>query len=232
MSSTYRRVPLHPRCRTAGRAHQSVPSLLSSHQQDDEQQQRRERRMHIEEACHSVAASTPDHGGALRQDTRHPTEDARVAIECRRERQDRFFIELAGAGHITRVVPVHGVSAFGAGCQAFVPELREVVWPPRFKPELSPHYDGVTNPIEFLQLYTTGIQAIGGGADVMVIWCPMALKDSARSWLMNLPEFSIKSWDDLCELIEIYNSLLIFSHEGHAWSSPHWCQSVRLQKTA
>ena len=27
----------------------------------------------------------------------------------------------------------------------------------------------------------------------------MALKDAARTWLMNLPEESISSWTDLCE---------------------------------
>ena len=47
----------------------------------------------------------------------------------------------------------------------------------KFKLELPPRYDGTTNPIEFLQLYTTGIQATGGGAKVMANWFPMALKD-------------------------------------------------------
>ena len=33
----------------------------------------------------------------------------------------------------------------------------------------------------------------------MANWFPMALKDAARSWLMNLPEASISSWEDLCK---------------------------------
>ena len=36
----------------------------------------------------------------------------------------------------------------------------------------------------------------------MANWFPMALKDNARSWLMNLPEESVSSWDDLCHQFE------------------------------
>ena len=32
----------------------------------------------------------------------------------------------------------------------------------------------------------------------MANWFPMALKDSASSWLTNLPAESIGSWEDLC----------------------------------
>ena len=31
----------------------------------------------------------------------------------------------------------------------------------------------------------------------MVNWFPMALKDGARSWLLNLPACSISSWDEM-----------------------------------
>ena len=44
-----------------------------------------------------------------------------------------------------------------------------------------------------------GIEAAGGDSRVMANWFPMALKDAARTWLMNLPEESISSWPDLCE---------------------------------
>jgi hypothetical protein len=33
----------------------------------------------------------------------------------------------------------------------------------------------------------------------MANWFPMALKDAARTWLMNLPEASISSWRELCK---------------------------------
>jgi len=32
----------------------------------------------------------------------------------------------------------------------------------------------------------------------MGTWCPMALKDSARTWLLNLPPGTISSWDEIC----------------------------------
>ena len=42
------------------------------------------------------------------------------------------------------------------------------------------------------------IQAAGGDDKVMANWFSMPLKDSALSWLMNLPDDSIDSWEDLC----------------------------------
>jgi hypothetical protein len=32
----------------------------------------------------------------------------------------------------------------------------------------------------------------------MANWFPMALKDTPRTWLMNLPHESVTSWKDLC----------------------------------
>ncbi|KAM0877206.1 hypothetical protein ACQ4PT_035650 [Festuca glaucescens] len=68
-----------------------------------------------------------------------------------------------------------------------------------FLPELPSRYDGSTNPLEFLQLYTLSIQAACGDHRVMANWFPMALKEAARAWLMNLPAESISSWKDLCD---------------------------------
>ena len=85
-----------------------------------------------------------------------------------------------------------------AGYRAFTPELRGVTWPGKFKPDLPPRYDGTADPTEFLQLYKLGIVAANGDEKVMANWFPMALKDDARSWLMNLPPSSISSWDEMC----------------------------------
>ena len=52
--------------------------------------------------------------------------------------------------------------------------------------------------MEFLQLYTTSIQAVGGDDKVMANWFSHALKDSALSLLFNLLEDSIDSWTELC----------------------------------
>ena len=51
--------------------------------------------------------------------------------------------------------------------------------------------------MEFLQLYELSIEAANGDEKVMANWFPMALKDGARSWLLNLPPGSISSWDEM-----------------------------------
>ena len=86
-----------------------------------------------------------------------------------------------------------------AGCRTFTPELRSVVWPGKLKPDLPPRYDGTPDPAEFLQLYELSIEAANGDEKVMANWFPMALKDGARSWLLNLPAGSISSWDEMRE---------------------------------
>ena len=54
-----------------------------------------------------------------------------------------------------------------AGCHAFTPEMRSVVWPSKFKPYLPPCYDGTPDPVEFLQLYELSIEAVNGDGKVM-----------------------------------------------------------------
>jgi hypothetical protein len=66
------------------------------------------------------------------------------------------------------------------------PHLCMVVWSCKFQPHLLEKYDGSVNPIEFLQIYTTSILAIGGNDVVLVNYFPMALISLAQSWLMNL----------------------------------------------
>ena len=84
-----------------------------------------------------------------------------------------------------------------AGYRAFTAKLRSVAWPGKFKPDLRPRYDGTADPAEFLQLYELSIEAANGDENVMVNWFPMALKDGARSWLLNLQHGSISSWDEI-----------------------------------
>ena len=84
-----------------------------------------------------------------------------------------------------------------AGCRAFTTELRSVAWPGKFKPDLPPCYDGTADPAEFLQLYELGIEAANGDEKVMANWFPMALKDGARTWLLNLAPGTISSWDEM-----------------------------------
>ena len=84
-----------------------------------------------------------------------------------------------------------------AGCRAFTTELRSVMWPDKFKPDLPPRYDDTTDPAEFLQLYELGIEAANRDEKVMANWFPMALKDNARTWLLNLAPGTISSWDEM-----------------------------------
>ena len=85
-----------------------------------------------------------------------------------------------------------------AGCRAFTTELCSVAWPDKFKTDMPPRYDDTADPAEFLQLYELGIEAANGDENVMANWFPMALKDGARTWLLNLPPGTIFSWDKMC----------------------------------
>jgi hypothetical protein len=73
-----------------------------------------------------------------------------------------------------------------------------VVWPDEFRLDVTILYGGSSNPLEFLLLYIVAVQAARGDQRVMANWLPMALKDEARTWLMNLPPESVISWRDLC----------------------------------
>ena len=99
--------------------------------------------------------------------------------------------------HQDQAPPPKRAPATTAGCRAFTPELRSVAWPGKFKPDLPPRYDGTADPAEFLQLYELSIEAANGDEKVMANWFPMALKDGARSWLLNLQHGSISSWDEM-----------------------------------
>ena len=46
-------------------------------------------------------------------------------------------------------------------------ELRNVIWPRKFKPNLPPRYDGTIDPAEFLQLYELSIEAANGDEKIM-----------------------------------------------------------------
>ena len=84
-----------------------------------------------------------------------------------------------------------------AGCRAFTFELRSVAWSGKFKPDLPARYDGTVDPTEFLQLYELGIEAANRDEKVMANWFPMALKDDAHTWLLNLAPGTISSWDEM-----------------------------------
>nr|ABA99921.1 retrotransposon protein, putative, unclassified [Oryza sativa Japonica Group] len=162
---------------------------------------RRRARRAAAAARHS--ATTPSSAPPTRED-QHEEPDARLDIE--RRRSDRRAPRATEGASSSRVSPRHGREdqpsvppVGGVGCRAFVASLRNVRWPPRFRPTITEKYDGSVNPTEFLQVYTTGIEAAGGDDRVMANFFPMALKGQARGWLMNLPPASVHSWEDLCQ---------------------------------
>jgi hypothetical protein len=59
-------------------------------------------------------------------------------------------------------------------------------------------YDDSSNPEEFIQVYQMVIEAAVGDDQVKANFLPTTLTDAARSWLINLSEASIYSWDQLC----------------------------------
>jgi len=54
-----------------------------------------------------------------------------------------------------------------------------VHWPEKFRPAPIKKYDGTDNPDEFLQIYTTVVEAAGGTHRVMANYFPTALTGSA-----------------------------------------------------
>ena len=74
---------------------------------------------------------------------------------------------VAVQGHHDQALPPQRAPVATVGCRAFTPELRSIVWPGKFKPDLPPCYDGTPNPPEFLQLYELSIEAANGDEKVM-----------------------------------------------------------------
>nr|AAS75250.2 putative polyprotein [Oryza sativa Japonica Group] len=80
---------------------------------------------------------------------------------------------------------------------AFTSDLRRVDWPAGFKPTGIEKYDGTTNPESWLTVYGLAIRAAGGDSKAMANYLPVALADSAQSWLHGLPRGTIGSWAEL-----------------------------------
>jgi hypothetical protein len=85
-----------------------------------------------------------------------------------------------------------------SGFRALAGSPRQVRWPDKFKTGNIDRYNGSSNPEEFIQVYQTVIEAVRGDDRVKANYLPNALTGVARSWLINLPEGSITSWDQLC----------------------------------
>jgi hypothetical protein len=59
------------------------------------------------------------------------------------------------------------------------------VWPEKFKHGHIDKYDGSCNPEEFIQVYHTVIEAMGGDDQVKANYLLISLSGVTRSWLIN-----------------------------------------------
>jgi hypothetical protein len=146
----------------------------------------------------------------LREEINHRRggEDSHTTIERNRERRrdieghnlERDFDLHApvGACQAAHAPLPPGSPGVWGGCMELAPHLRMVVWPPKFRPHMPEKYDGMVNPVEFLQIYSTSVLAAGGNEAVMANYFPVALTGMTRSWLMNLLEGTLHSWSELC----------------------------------
>jgi hypothetical protein len=122
----------------------------------------------------SCAASSPC-GEPSCQIVRRAPEDARVSLERRRENHDLAIDDIGEAGKNVRTP---GDPIYNPGCLALTRRMRYMVWPDKFKPDITTRYDGTTNPVEFLQLYVVAVQAARGDQRALGNWFPMVLKDA------------------------------------------------------
>ena len=86
-------------------------------------------------------------------------EDARVGITRQHERENHAIQQVVNTGNANCPPPAVAANTaiYDGSCRAFSSELRRVIWPNKFLPELPSRYDGTHNPVEFLTLYTIGI---------------------------------------------------------------------------
>jgi hypothetical protein len=139
---------------------------------------------------------------------RRRSEDSHITIEHHHERRSniegrnlkRDFESLVLAQEVpaARALRPPSSPVGSRGCMALAPHLRMVVRPCKFQPHLSKKYDGTVNPAEFLQIYSTSVLAAGGDEAVMANYFSVALTGTTRSWLMNMPEGTLTSWQELC----------------------------------
>ena len=124
------------------------------------------------------------------------SEDARAALERARKKRRQATHEHASSGLPAGndTTSDDNIGSYGAGCRSFMANLQWVNWSTKFRPDLPEKYEGTIDSEEFLQIYTTAIQAAGGGPQVLGNYFHIALRGTARSWLMNLPPGSVGSW--------------------------------------
>nr|XP_040244178.1 formin-like protein 5 [Aegilops tauschii subsp. strangulata] len=101
------------------------------------------------------------------------------------------------------LAPTAGADGGARGLRALAPALWQVRWPPKFKPEMPPCFDGAADPSAFLLAYEEAVLEARGDDKIIANWLPMALVGEPRAWLLNLPESTVASWEELRGLFTV-----------------------------
>jgi hypothetical protein len=170
------------------------------------------------ESLHGDSASsiTPpeERGWGCNRDNRDPCDvirdrDARGRIESGRRNREREEQEQ----HVERDYDYCGpyydqlhqewspeAGHIPGGIKAYSRDLKRVRFLVNFKPSEIEKYDGSTNLVEWLEVYQLAIEAIGGDSYVMANYLSVYLSSSAKTWLLELPAESVRSWNHLHRL--------------------------------
>jgi hypothetical protein len=83
-------------------------------------------------------APQPSHASSLNfLILQHAPEGARVTLARQRDRQNHIVQNITAEGRDAPTPIVGTVTTYGGGCQAFTRELRHVMWPAKFHPDLT-----------------------------------------------------------------------------------------------
>nr|ABA98412.1 retrotransposon protein, putative, unclassified [Oryza sativa Japonica Group] len=175
---------------------------------------RRARRSALTSRRSTAPTSSRASGSRRRHDDVYGEQDARINIE---RRKDEHRAARMGEGA--------SLSGVLRSSTAFVASLRNVRWPPKFRPNLTEKYDGSVNPSEFLQIYSTIIVAAGGDDRVRnTIPCipahavVYAFRNGVRHNRM-LEKIASKEPKTNAELFELADKVAR-KEEAWAWNSP------------
>ena len=79
------------------------------------------------------------------------------------------------------------------GFSCFSERLRAIPSPRKFKPSNHTKYDGKTEPWQWLRVYSTAVELVGGNNDIKALFLPMALEPVPLQWFDKLRPSSVHS---------------------------------------
>jgi hypothetical protein len=94
----------------------------------------------------------------------------------------------------------HGNFAFD-DASPLAAELQATPWPPSYKPQQLPMYDGHSDPKQFLMSYEETISSYGGNTTVMEKSFVMAVRSVAQTWYSFLRPRTITIWHKLKDML-------------------------------